>query len=299
MVTFRNMVAFVAVVEQGSFSKAGRELRVSTAVVSARVARLEEEIGVRLLNRTTRQVSPTEEALKYYEDCTKILVAVALSEERLSTAKQSPKGSLKVTAPVVFGRRHIAPMIPRFADLYPELQLQLRLSDRIEDLVGDKLDVAIRIGHLPSSTLMARKLADSRRTFVAAPSYLEENGAPRHPTELLNHNCLLLRFPGSTQFQWQYAEEGILKTLAVDGRFDSDNGDVLRQWALAGEGIALAHRWEVNEDIQAGRLIPILLDTPPMPVPISAVYAQGSHMPSRSRLFIDYLSNLFKDGIPD
>jgi DNA-binding transcriptional LysR family regulator len=128
MVTFRNMVAFVAVVEQGSFSKAGRELRVSTAVVSARVARLEEEIGVRLLNRTTRQVSPTEEALKYYEDCTKILEAVALSEERLSTAKQSPKGSLKVTAPVVFGRRHIAPMIPRFADLYPELQLQLRLS---------------------------------------------------------------------------------------------------------------------------------------------------------------------------
>jgi DNA-binding transcriptional LysR family regulator len=165
--------------------------------------------------------------------------------------------------------------------------------------VGDKLDVAIRIGHLPSSTLMARKLADSRRTFVAAPSYLEENGAPRHPQELLNHNCLLLRFPGSTQFQWQYAEDGVLKTLAVEGRFDSDNGDVLRQWALAGEGIALAHRWEVNEDIQAGRLIPILLGTPPMPVPISAVYAQGSLMPSRSRLFIDFLSNLFKDGIPD
>jgi len=197
---------------------------------------------------------------------------------------------------VVFGRRHIAPLIPAFSDSYPDLQVRLQLSDRMDDLVKENVDVAIRIADLPSSTLMARKLTLSRRVFCAAPSYLEAHGAPEVPADLLDHQCLLLRFPGSTQFQWTYVEDGSARSLALRGRLDSDNGDVLRQWALQGQGIVMKDRWEVDGDIREGRLQVVLLNYPPPPVPISAVYPPTPFLPPRSRLFIDYLSDAFRDG---
>ncbi len=297
MATFIDMAAFVAVVEQGSFSRAGRELRVSTAVVSARVARLEKQIGVRLLNRTTRQVVPTEEAQAYFEDCKAILGQIEAAEGRLSSRKDNPRGSLKLTAPVVFGRRYLAPLMPGFQEQYPDLQVRLYLSDSFVDLVGEGMDMAIRIADLPDSSFVARKLADSPRLLCASPDYLKGAGIPQVPEDLLRHQCLLLRFPGSSQFQWRFIRDGKTLTLPVTGMLDSNNSDVLREWALDGHGIVMKSRWEVEEDLAAGRLIQILEREELWPVSISTLYPSGKMTPPKVRLMMDYLIGAFEGGI--
>ncbi|MEP3247422.1 MAG: LysR family transcriptional regulator [Sneathiella sp.] len=298
MATLVDMAAFTAVVEQGSFSSAGRELRVSTAVVSARVARLEKQIGVRLLNRTTRQVVPTEEAKLYYEDCKSILTKVETAEAALSSQKENPKGSLSITAPVVFGRRYIAPLMSGFQSLYPKLQVRLHLADSFVDVVGEGMDMAIRIADLPDSSLVTRKLADCPRLLCASPDYLARCGIPRTLDDLLHHNCLLLRFPGSSQFQWRFTHQGVKKVVPVTGTLDSNNGDVLRQWALEGQGIILKSQWEVAEDLKAQKLIQILSDFTPLPVTISALYPHGNTALPKVRLMMDYLGKVFKSGLP-
>ncbi|WP_169570235.1 LysR family transcriptional regulator [Sneathiella limimaris] len=300
MANLTDMAAFVAVVEQGSFSQAGRELRVSTAVVSARVAKLEKDLGVRLLNRTTRQVAPTEEAIQYYEDCKKILAEVAVAEASLSSRQQSPSGSLKLSAPTVFGRRYIAPLLAQFQSDYPDLQVQLQLSDSFVDPVKDGYDLIIRIARLPDSSLVARKLGDSPRILCAAPAYLEKARLPKSPEELMKHNCLLLRFPGSTQFQWEFVnQKGDRQTVPVKGSLDSNNGDVIREWALAGYGICLKSRWEVEAELADGRLMEIdLAGLTPSPVDIYALYPVGNINPPKVRLLLDYLVGVFARGLP-
>lgn len=297
MTNLTDMAAFVAVVEYKSFSQAGRELRVSTAVISARVAKLEKQIGVRLLNRTTRQVALTEEAYLYFEDCKRILEQVEMAEAALSSRRHRPAGTLNISAPTVFGRRHLAPLLPVFQQDYPELQIRLHLSDGFVDLLKDSIDMAVRIATLPDSSLVARKLAESPRVLCAAPSYLERAGHLTSLQDLLAHNCLLLRFPGSQQFQWEFEEAGRNQIIAVSGNLDSNNADVLREWALAGFGICLKSRWEVADDLKAGRLIEILPETPPRPVTVSAIYPLGNIVPPKVRLAIDFLKHQFKGGI--
>jgi len=297
MTNLTDMAAFVAVVEHKSFSQAGRELRVSTAVISARVAKLEKQIGVRLLNRTTRQVALTEEAYLYFEDCKRILEQVEMAEAALSSRRHRPAGTLNISAPTVFGRRHLAPLLPVFQQDYPDLQIRLHLSDGFVDLLKDSIDMAVRIATLPDSSLVARKLAESPRVLCAAPSYLERAGQPASLQDLLEHNCLLLRFPGSQQFQWEFEEEGRSQIIAVSGNLDSNNADVLREWALAGFGICLKSKWEVVGDLKAGRLIEILPETPPRPVTVSAIYPLGNIVPPKVRIAIDFLKNQFKGGI--
>ena len=297
MTNLTDMAAFVAVVEYKSFSQAGRELRVSTAVISARVAKLEKQIGVRLLNRTTRHVAPTEEAYLYFEDCKRILEQVEAAEATLSSRRHKPAGTLNISAPTVFGRRHLAPLLPVFQANYPDLQIRLHLSDGFVDLLKDSMDMAVRIATLPDSSLVARKLAESPRVLCAAPSYLDRAGRPASLSDLLAHNCLLLRFPGSRQFQWEFGEKGQSQMIAVTGNLDSNNADVLREWAIAGYGICLKSRWEVDADLEAGRLVEILPETPPRSVTISAIYPLGNIVPPKVRLFIDFLKHQFKDGL--
>lgn len=294
MANLTNMAAFVAVVEHKSFSQAGRELRVSTAVISARVAKLEEKIGVRLLNRTTRHVVPTEEALIYFEDCKRIFQQVEMAEAALSSRESQPVGSLKITAPIVFGRRYLAPLLPVFQKDYPNLQIRLHLSDTFVDLVKEGMDMGIRIADLPDSSMIARKLGDSPRVICASPDYLERSGIPLSPIDLLNHNCLLLRFPGSTQFQWEFMQGGGKVNISVNGDLDANNGDVLRDWALAGRGICLKSRWEVERELTEGKLIEILSDYRPSPVSISAIHPRGNITPPKVRLFIDFLVKSFQ-----
>ncbi len=296
MATLTDMAAFIAVVEFGSFSQAGRELRISTAVVSARIAKLEKQIGVRLLNRTTRHVVPTEEALIYYQDCKQILQQVEMAEAALSSRREHPIGSLKITAPLVFGRRHLAPLLPAFQKDYPDLQIRLHLTDSFVDLLKEGMDLAIRIADLPDSTMVARKLGDSPRVICASPKYLKKAGLPKVPEDLLNHECLLLRFPGSTQFQWRFEKGNESLTVPIQGRLDSNNGDVIREWALDGFGICMKSRWEIEQELKDGMLIEVLSDFQPQPVTISAIYPQGKIVPPKVRIFIDYLAKSFRGG---
>ncbi len=285
-----DMAIFVRVVELGSLSAAGRDMRMSPAVVSNRIARLEGDLGIRLLHRTTRRVNPTEEGTTFYEHCVAILNELEQVESLLTARTDEPRGPIKVTAPAVFGRLHVAPFVPEFLAKYPNMQIRLHLTDSLVDLVQERIDLAIRIAQLEDSTAIVRKLAPNTRVIVAAPAYLERHPAPREPADLLAHNCLLLRFAGSKQYRWTLqAAEGPV-TLRVGGSMDSNNGEVLRDWCLAGQGLALKSLWEVGADIAAGRLQVVLPDHPPLGYGIYALYPHSRFVPARVRVFIDFLA---------
>ncbi|MFO1057715.1 MAG: LysR family transcriptional regulator [Dongiaceae bacterium] len=288
-----DMAIFVRIVELGSLSAAGRDMRMSPAVVSNRVARLEGDMGVRLLNRTTRRVAPTAEGAGFYEHCVAILGELEQAESQIAERLAEPRGPLKVTAPTAFGRLHIAPHVPAFLARYPQLQLRLDLTDRLVDLAQERVDLAIRIAELPDSTAVVRRLAANRRKILAAPAYLERHGEPQEPGDLLRHNCLLLRFPGSQQYRWTLQGPDGPITLRVSGNMDANSGEVLRDWCLAGHGLALKSLWEVVDDLNAGRLKVVLPAWPPPGHAIVALYPQRGFLPSRVRVFVDTLARLY------
>ena len=236
MALLENIRVFVRVVELGSLSAAGRHLRLSPAVVSHRLQQLESHLGARLLNRTTRQVQATEQGLVYYQACQDVLGALERAESAIADAGGTPRGSLRVTAPLGFGRRVLAPLLPAFQTLHPEVDVRLRLSDHLIDLLQEAVDCAIRMAVLADSSLVARKIADCPRLLCAAPAYLEAHGRPAVPEDLLEHRCLLLRFAGSQQFRWTLTTPDGPVTLPVAGPLDADDGDVLTEWALDGPG---------------------------------------------------------------
>jgi len=294
MVDISDWGVFARAAELGSLSAAGRDLRLSAAVVSNRLAKLEKHLGVRLLNRTTRRVSMTEEGEIFYGHCTRILKEIETVEAAVTAGREQPRGAVTVTAPAGFGRRHVAPFVPRFTALYPDIQLRLHLTDRLTDLVESGTDLAIRIADLKSFSFIARKLAPNRRVLVASPAYLAARGEPLAPDDLLGHNCLLLRFPGSQQYQWNLKGSDGPRSLSVSGNMDSDNGEVLTDWCRDGAGIALKSYWEVGEDIAAGLLKTVLPGWPPAAHAIYAVYPGGRLLPPRVRAFIDFLAQLYK-----
>ena len=291
MSDFEDIQIFVRVAELGNLSAAGRELRHSAAVVSNRIARLEERLGVRLLNRTTRRVNLTTEGDVYYRHCLRILTEMQEAENAIANQKNTTRGPVTLTCPVAFGNKYVAPIIPKFVEQNPDVQIRLHLSDRLLDLLQDKVDLAIRIAELKESSLIVRKLATNKRMLVASPDYLEKNGTPKAPADLLNHNCLLLRFPGSQQYQWtlQGPNDEPPVTLAVAGSMDSDNSEVLTRWCLDGHGISLKSNWEVDEYLRDGRLVRVLPDYQP---PSHAVYTldpENRYLPTRVRAFVDFL----------
>lgn len=288
MALLENMRVFVRVVELGSLSAAGRALRLSPAVVSHRLQNLEEHLNVRLLNRTTRQVQLTEAGRVFYDHCLEVLDAAERAESSVAAVGGAPAGSLRVTAPLGFGRRILAPMVPRFRAANPLVDVRLRLSDHLLDLLREAADVAIRMAVLKDSSFVVRKVADLRRVLCAAPSYLEARGTPRLPEDLLHHHCLLLRFPGTQQFQWTLQGPQGPMTLGVSGQFDADDGDVLTRWALDGEGIVLKPLWEVGEHLQSGALRIVLPEFPPEPVTLAVLYPHRNLVPAKIRAFIDF-----------
>ncbi len=289
MALLENMRVFVRVVELGSLSAAGRQVRMSPAVVSHRIQQLEQHLGVRLLNRTTRQVHTTEHGQTFYRHCLVVLDTVERAETSVATTSGVPSGSLRVTAPLGFGRRILAPLVPQFHELYPRVDIRLRLSDHLLDLLGEAVDVAIRMAEMRDSSFVLRKIADCRRVLCASPAYLEARGVPRAPEELMGHNCLLLRFPGSRQYQWALeGPDGPVK-VPVRGSFDADDGDVLTQWAVDGRGIVMKPVWEVAAELRSGALLPVLPDHPPEPVMLAVLYPHRSFLPAKVRVFSDYL----------
>lgn len=280
---------FVRAVELKSISAAARNLRLSAAAASHRILQLEEQVGVRLLNRTTRSLQPTEAGCIFYEHALNVLEAVERAESSMAMASGVPTGSLRVAAPLGFGRRILAPLVQEFHELHPKVEVRLRLSDHQVDLLSESVDVAIRMSALPDSSFIVRKLADCPRVLVASPEYLAKRGAPQTPDELLQHNCLLLRFPGSTDFRWTLTTPDGPSTLPVSGKFDADDGDVLTEWTLDGAGIMLKPYWEVAQHIEAGRLQVVLPDNPPESVSLVMLYPHRHLLPAKVRVFADFL----------
>ncbi|SLN76042.1 LysR family transcriptional regulator [Oceanibacterium hippocampi] len=290
-----DMTIFVRVVDRQGFSTAGRELRMTTAVVSSRIAKLEQRLGHRLLNRTTRRVGLTQEGQIYYEHCQRVLADIQEVDQRLAEIKRRPAGALCISAPVALGRLHIAPMIPDFVDRNPDVQARLQITDRVVNLVEENVDVAIRKGVLPSSADIVRRIAPDLRVVCGAPGYFERHGIPRQPEDLKSHNCLLLRFPGSRRYSWQFLKDGSVGNLPVSGALDSDSSDVLIDWALQGAGLIMKSVWDVSPHLQSGALVTVLEPYWPRGLSLQALMPPRPQPPAKTRAFIDYLVRAFRD----
>jgi len=286
-----NIRTFVRVYELGSMSAAGRDLRISPAVTSTRIAQLEDHLSVRLFQRTTRNLTPTEQGRMFYTGAVEVLEAVDVAEAQVVDITDNPRGSIYVAAPLGVGRRLIAPQVSAFLDQYPEVSVRLRLTDRKVDLTTEGLDLAFFLGEPEDSTLRIRKIADVDRLLCAAPDYIAANGMPASGADLItqNHECLNLRFPGATEFQWRLQTRDGPKRFKVRGRFESDDGDVLTDWALAGHGIVLKPKFEVADHLRTGRLIPVATTTPPMPVQMACLFTHRRKQDPKTRLFMDFV----------
>ncbi len=287
MISLENIRIFMRAAESGSFSAAGRSLRMSPSVISYRVQALETHLNCRLVSRTTRRMNLTEAGRVFYERCLDIIESVERAEVSVTEAGATPRGTLKVTAPLGLGRRVISSLAATYREQHTETDVHLRLSDHLLDLVQESVDVAIRLAQLRDSTFTLRKVADIERVLCASPIYLKKRGLPKAPAELLQHSCLLLRFPGSQQFRWTLTVDHEPTTLPVSGQLDADDSDVLIEWALADQGIVMMPLYEVAEHIAAGRLETVLPDAPPQSVTLGVLYPTRKMLPSRVKSFVD------------
>ncbi|WP_423209146.1 LysR family transcriptional regulator [Paracoccus yeei] len=281
---------FVRVIELGSITAGGRDLRMSPAVASNRIKDLETRFGVRLLNRTTRKLVPTEVGRAFYDSARRVIETLDEAEAVVSGFSGNPHGALRVTAPLGLGRRLIAPLVPRFCDEYPGVEIRLRLSDRNVDIIADGIDLAFFLGEPQDSALKWRRIAKCRRVLVATPDYLERHGAPAQPDELVKHNCLLLRYPRSPEYYWVLQTPEGPQKLLVNGHFDADDGDVLTDWALEGRGIANRPHYEVVEHLGSGRLVEILPECPPLAAQFGVLTPHRRLQDPKVRLFADFIA---------
>jgi DNA-binding transcriptional LysR family regulator len=287
------MEVFVQAVEFGSFSAAGRRLRLSPSAVSKLVTRIEDRLGTRLLVRSTRALRLTPEGEVYLARAQRILAEIAETERVVTGGgAAAPRGRLKVTASVGFGVRYAIPLVPEFLRLYPQVELDLSLSDGVIDLIEERADVAIRSGPLRDSSLKARKILESRRVVIASPAYLERRGIPETPDDLDRHNCLNFNFRRSLD-EWPFRDPGsaTVRTKAVFGNVLANNGAILRRLCIDGLGLARVGQFHVQADIDAGRLVPVLEAFNPEDIElIHAVFAGHEHLAARIRAFIDFLA---------
>jgi DNA-binding transcriptional LysR family regulator len=288
----QEMSVFSKVVGAGSLSAAARELGLSIALVSRRLAALEARLGVRLINRTTRRLQLTDEGASYYETCARLLSEIAEADAAVAARVSEPHGDLKVALPASFGHLYVAPLMPKFVERYPAIRLALSLSDRFVRVIEEGLDLAVRIGELADASLAARRLAPNRRVVCASPEYLRRHGAPQTPEDLARHNCLLTTDYAAT---WEYvAADGTKGAARVTGRYACDNWEVLREWALSGLGVALKSTWDVRRHLEDGSLVALLPDYFfDSDVAIWAVYPHRRHVPAKTRVFIEYLAESF------
>ena len=291
----KQIESFVAVAAKGSLTAAAQAEGVAPAVIGRRIDALEARLGVRLLLRTTRRITLTHEGSAFLEDCQRLLADLANAEASVSAGGVKASGHLRITAPAGFGRRHVAPLVPRFLELHPDVSVSLNLSDRVVDIVNEGFDCAVRVGDLADSALVSVRLADNRRLCVETPSYLERAGTPRHPNELARHRCLALSSDASQTRGWAFRVDGELVHLRPGGRMDCNDGQVLHDWCLQGHGIAWRSTWEVAGDIAAGTLVSVLDEFAAPPSGIYAVIAQRKHLPLRVRLWIDFLKHSYGD----
>jgi DNA-binding transcriptional LysR family regulator len=286
----RALALFAAVVEQGSFSAAGRVLDMSPSAVARAIDRIEARLGVRLLLRSTRALSLTAEGLTYLQTARRILADLDDAEQQIAD-QGSPRGRLRVSAALSHGRLCVVPLLGKFVALYPDILIDIALTDALVDIAAGQADVAVRFGPLPDSTLTARKLGETRRVIVAAPDYLTRYGTPETPEDLHRHNCLNFNFRRAEPV-WPFRRDGQDFTLSVRGTIEANNGETLGQLATGGVGIARVGAFSASDSIAAGRLVPLLEAFNPGDVEqIHAVFVGGANTPARVRVFVDFLAS--------
>lgn len=291
------MRAFTRVVASGSYAEAGRRLDLTRSAVSKAVSELEQDLGARLLDRTTRRVTPTEAGLAYYERCVGILAQVEETEAQISRLHDEPKGVLRVNGPMSFGVMYVSSAIAAFMQKYVDLKVELTLNDRFIDPLEEGVDVTIRIGQLDDSSLIARRISSTALLFVASPGYLVAHGEPQSPRDLAHHRALIYGHSTSTQ-RWKLTDADRVVRVPVNGCLASNNGDVLRDAAVAGIGIAQLPLFLVCDQIRAGALRPVLTTYAPNGGDIHALYAPNRYLAAKTRVFIDFLVDRFGKSPP-
>ncbi|MCK5932697.1 MAG: LysR family transcriptional regulator [Fulvimarina manganoxydans] len=286
----------VEVIESGGFNRAAARLGISKSIVSRRIAALEASLGAQLLSRTTRGVSPTEAGLEFKRRGERILADVAEAREAVAEQGGAMIGRLRLSVPLVFGLRHITPLLADLAERHPRLEIDVSFSDRLVDLIGEHFDAAIRIGELSDSSLVARRIAPVRAALVASPAYLDRRGRPREPADLLQHDCLL--YTSVNALDWKFRSGKRWVSVRPSGRLRADNGEATVQFAVAGLGIANAPDFIVSQDLRSGALEVVLPEYPTPEFGIYVLRPPGPHVPAKVRALIDTMIARFGDA-PD
>ncbi|MEP7157567.1 MAG: LysR family transcriptional regulator [Betaproteobacteria bacterium] len=287
------MRVFVRSVELGGFSAAARDLDLTPSALSKLVTRLEDRLGVRLMNRTTRKLALTAEGDAYFASAKRILADIEEAESEVTRFSDSPKGLLRINVGTAFGMHQLAPALPRFLERFPDIELDITVTDRLIDLVEEGADVAIRNGHLRDSSLVARRICDLRRVICASPAYLKKHGVPRSPQDLLKHNCISIS--GAPHLRrWPFDTANGIESIDVLGNINANNAETLLQLAANGVGIIRLTDVIVSDGIRAGWLVPLLESAHHNePVPLSAVYLPGKHKSPRVAAFVNFLVETF------
>jgi DNA-binding transcriptional LysR family regulator len=294
----RAMSAFVQIVESGSLTAAANSVDSSLPAMVRLLAALEQELSVRLLNRTTRRMALTDEGREYYERCKRILADVEEAEETLLNSRGgAPHGRLHLTAPTTFGRMHIAPLARQFTQLHPGLSVDLLLVDRVVNLLDEGLDCGIRIGSLPDSSLVALRVTEVQRTLCASPTYLAEHGTPQHPKDLTQHACIRFSAMGPSH-EWTLMEDGRKLTVPVSGPLSGNSADALIEACVADMGIGMFLSYQIAPWVAQGKLQVILQDFYPPPIPVSVIYPHAKLLPNRTRLFARWLQEQIPKRVP-
>jgi len=284
-----DLLLFVRTITAGSLSAAGRSLKISPAVASKRLNRLENHLGVRLIQRTSRRLNLTEEGAAYYERIAPLLAQLEDAGAAAAGEQAAMQGTLRITATNAFGRRWLGPLAAEFSRAHPQVSLYMHLTDEVVDLLSGGYDLAVRIGQPQDSSLIARRVANSRLVLVAAPSYLKMHGTPKRPEDLAQHRCIPLLRPGRDTANWHFRTADGPLTLAIGGPLGSDSGELMQDWARRGEGIARKSIWDVTDDLIDGKLVTVLDHSIDEPADIHVVYPSRSFVPLRVRRFIAHL----------
>ena len=287
---------FVLLVRKGNLSAAAQELNLSPPAVSKRLAKLEDRLGVRLLNRTTRRISLTSEGDAYFQSAEQIMRQIDDLEQRVSHASETPAGLLRVNATFGFGREYVAPVVSEFSHLYPEVEVQLLLTDIPMNMVEEGIDLGIRFGGLPNSRIRARKLQGNRRFLCAAPSYLKRYGTPRSLSDLVNHTCIILRQDKDVHDLWKLQRGQHSETVKVHGTLSSNDGEIALRWVLDGHGIMMRSEWDIGRHVEADRLRLVLPQYAHVDADIYAVYPERHNLSAKVRIFIDFLHRNLREN---
>ncbi len=289
----KQMQAFTSAVELGSLSRAAQAVGVSPAMLGRRVDALERRLGVRLLHRSTRHLTLTDEGLLFLERCRRVFAELELAEELMTTSRESAVGHLRVTAPAGFGRRHVAVHAASFMADNPKVQLSFDLTDQVVDVARQGYDLGIRIGAVADTDLVAIRLAANRRAVCAAPAYLAKHGVPRQLSDLQQHNCLVFTPQGGQSGGWSFHKDGKPATIRVRGNPDCNDGEMLHRWSRAGLGLAWRSTWEIQRELNRGELLTVLDEFALPDYDVRAVYPQQRHIPAKVRFFVEHLKTIY------